>query len=352
MKKKTALIFGITGQDGSYLAELLLNKNYLVYGVKRRTSLIHTTRIDHIYKDFHLKTNLILKYGDVTDFSNVFRLIYEIKPDEVYNLAAQSNVGVSFELAEYTAQTDSIGTLRILEALRLLDKKRKIRFYQASTSEIFGNSPDKPYNEKSRFEPVSPYGTAKLYSYWMTRNYRDAYSMFASNGILFNHESPRRGENFISRKTIIGLIKVLKGKQKCLYLGNLNSKRDWGHAKEFVQAQWKILQHKKPDDFVIATGKNYSVKQLVNLVLKKLGIKFLWKINQKGQEYAISLINIGNIKKSQIIVQQERIYFRPNEVHNLIGDYKKAKRQLNWAPKISFEKLISEMIEEDMKKIF
>ena len=351
MKKKIALIFGITGQDGSYLAELLLKKNYMVYGVKRRTSLIHTTRIDHIYKDFHLKTNLILKYGDVTDFSNVFNLINEIKPNEIYNLAAQSNVGVSFELAEYTAQTDSIGTLRILEAIRIIDKKRKIKFYQASTSEIFGNSPEKPYNEKSRFEPVSPYGTAKLYSYWITRNYRDAYSMFASNGILFNHESPRRGENFISRKTIIGLIKVLKGYQKCLYLGNLKSKRDWGHAKEFVEAQWKILQFKKADDFVIATGKNYSIKDLVNLVLKKLGIKYSWKKDKKGLEYAVALNEIGQIKKSQMIVKQEKIYFRPNEVHDLVGDYRKAKKILKWKPKINFEQLISEMIDSDLKNI-
>tara|TARA_B100000900_G_C20559258_1_gene708148 strand:- start:547 stop:1605 length:1059 start_codon:yes stop_codon:yes gene_type:complete len=351
MKKKIALIFGITGQDGSYLTEFLLNKNYFVYGVKRRTSLIHTTRIDHIYEDRHSKPNLILKYGDVTDFSNVFKIIMDTKPDEIYNLAAQSNVGVSFELAEYTAQTDSIGTLRILEALRIIDTKRKIRFYQASTSEIFGNSPDKPYNEKSRFAPVSPYGTAKLYSYWITKNYREAYAMYTANGILFNHESPRRGENFISRKTIIGIIKILKGKQKTLYLGNLYSKRDWGHAKEFVEAQWKILQQKKPDDFVIATGKNYSVKDLVNLVLKKLGIKYKWKKDRGGFEYAIALNNIGNIKKSQIIVKQEKIYFRPNEVHDLVGDYKKAKKLLRWKPKINFDQLISEMIDSDLKQI-
>ena len=351
MKKKIALIFGVTGQDGSYLAEFLLKKKYKVYGVKRRTSLIHTTRIDHIYEDFHLKPNFILKYGDVTDFSNVFNLITQIKPDEIYNLAAQSNVGVSFELAEYTAQTDSIGTLRILEAMRIIDKFRKMKFYQASTSEIFGNSPDKPYNEKSRFEPVSPYGTSKLYSYWITKNYREAYSMFAANGILFNHESPRRGENFISRKTIIGLIKVLKGKQKCLYLGNLNSKRDWGHAKEFVAAHWKILQHKKADDFVIATGKNYSVKDLVNLVLKKLQIKFKWKKLRNGLQCAVAIEDKDQIKKSQIIVKQEKIYFRPNEVHNLIGDYSKAKKTLNWMPKINFDTLISEMIDEDLKLI-
>ena len=349
MKKKIALIFGITGQDGSYLTEYLLNKNYFVYGVKRQTSLIHTTRIDHIYEDRHTKPNLILRYGDVTDFSNVFKIISDTRPDEIYNLAAQSNVGVSFELAEYTAQTDSIGTLRILEAMRIIDKKKKIKFYQASTSEIFGNSPDKPYNEKSKFAPVSPYGTAKLYSYWITKNYREAYSMFTANGILFNHESPRRGENFISRKTIIGLIKILRGKQKTLFLGNLYSKRDWGHAKEFVKAQWQILQQKKADDFVIATGKNYSVKDLVNLVLKKLKIKYAWKKDKSGLEYAVSLSDVGHIKKSQVIVKQDKSYFRPNEVHDLVGDFSKAKRVLKWKPKINFDSLIKEMIESEMK---
>ena len=349
MKKKIALIFGITGQDGSYLTEYLLNKNYFVYGVKRQTSLIHTTRIDHIYEDRHTKPNLILRYGDVTDFSNVFKIISDTRPDEIYNLAAQSNVGISFELAEYTAQTDSIGTLRILEAMRIIDKKKKIKFYQASTSEIFGNSPDKPYNEKSRFAPVSPYGTAKLYSYWITKNYREAYSMFTANGILFNHESPRRGENFISRKTIIGLIKILRGKQKTLFLGNLYSKRDWGHAKEFVKAQWQILQQKKADDFVIATGKNYSVKDLVNLVLKKLKIKYAWKKDKSGLEYAVSLSDVGHIKKSQVIVKQDKSYFRPNEVHDLVGDFSKAKRVLKWKPKINFDSLIKEMIESEMK---
>ena len=344
MKKKVALVFGITGQDGSYLAELLLNKNYKVYGVKRRTSLIHTTRIDHIYKDFHLKTNLILKYGDVTDFSNVFNLINEIKPDEIYNLAAQSNVGVSFELAEYTAQVDSIGTLRILEAIRIIDKKRKMKFYQASTSEIFGNSPDKPYNEKSKFEPVSPYGTAKLYSYWTTRNYRDAYSMFASNGILFNHESPRRGENFISRKAIIGIIKVLKGYQKCLYLGNLKSKRDWGHAKEFVNAQWKILQQKKPEDYIIATGKSYSVKEFINEACRQIGFNIKW-VGRGLKEKAI-LIN-GN--KKDVLIQVDKKYFRPNEVHYLKGKSFKAIRKLKFKPKYTFKTLIKDMIISDLK---
>ena len=252
-------------------------------------------------------------------------------------------------MPEYTAQTDSIGTLRILEAIRLIDKKNKIKFYQASTSEIFGNSPDKPYDEKSRFEPVSPYGTAKLYSYWTTVNYRNAYSMFASNGILFNHESPRRGENFISRKTVIGLINILTGKQKCLYVGNLYSKRDWGHAKEFVEAQWKILQNKVPDDFVIATGKNYSVKDLINLVLKKLNIKFAWKKDKKGLEYAVCLEGLEKIKKLQIIIKQDKTYFRPNEVHNLIGDYSKARKILKWSPKINFDQLITEMVKNDLK---
>ena len=345
MKKKIALIFGITGQDGSYLTEFLLNKNYFVYGVKRQTSLIHTTRIDHIYEDRHLKPNLILRYGDVTDFSNVFKIINDTKPDEIYNLAAQSNVGVSFELAEYTAQTDSIGTLRILEAIKIIDKKKKIKFYQASTSEIFGNSPDKPYTEKSRFAPVSPYGTAKLYSYWITKNYREAYSMFAANGILFNHESPRRGENFISRKTIIGLIKILKGKQKILYLGNLYSKRDWGHAKEFVKAQWKILQQKKPDDFVISTGKQYSIRQLIELVSKKLNIKIKWVNKNKGlNEYAVD-------KNGKKIIQVSKKFFRPSEVDTLLGDFTKAKKVLGWKPVISFDQLISEMIEDKISKL-
>ena len=341
MNKKIALIFGITGQDGSYLAELLLKKKYKVYGVKRRTSLIHTTRIDHIYEDFHLKPNLILKYGDVTDFSNVFNLIDQIRPDEIYNLAAQSNVGVSFELAEYTAQTDSIGTLRILEAIRIIDKKRKMKFYQASTSEIFGNSPDKPYNEKSKFEPVSPYGTAKLYSYWITKNYREAYSMFTSNGILFNHESPRRGENFISRKTIIGLIKVLKGKQKCLYLGNLYSKRDWGHARDYVEAMWKMMQQKRPNDYVIATGKTITIKEFVNKAAKKIGFKIRW-VGKGLNEKAI------NTENNKSIIECKKRYFRPVEVDYLKGNAQRAKKILKWSPKTSIDNLIDEMIQHEL----
>ena len=351
MSKKTALITGITGQDGSYLADFLLKKNYKVFGIKRRSSSFNTKRIDHIYDKTHLKKKFNVYYGDLLDGTSLYNIIEETKPDEIYNLGAQSHVRTSFDVPEYTSDVNALGTLRILESIRRLKNKKKIKFYQASTSEIFGNSPDKPYNEKSRFEPVSPYGTSKLYSYWITRNYREAYSIYAANGILFNHESPRRGENFISRKTIIGLIKVLKGKQKCLYLGNLYSKRDWGHAKEFVEAQWKILQQKNADDFVIATGKNYTVKDLVNLVLKKLNIKFKWKKFKDGLEYVVATEKLEKIQKSQIILKQDKIYFRPNEVHNLIGDFSKAKRILNWKPKINFEKLISEMIESELKLI-
>ena len=324
MKKKIALVFGITGQDGSYLAELLLNKNYIVYGVKRRTSLIHTTRIDHIYKDIHLKSNLILRYGDVTDFSNVFNLIYQIKPDEVYNLAAQSNVGVSFELAEYTAQTDSIGTLRILEAIRILDKKRKIKFYQASTSEIFGNSPEKPYNEKSKFEPVSPYGTAKLYSYWMTRNYRDAYSIFASNGILFNHESFLRGNNFFIKKVITSAIAIKNNKLSELKVGNLNVKRDFGFAPKYVEVMWKMLQVDKPQDFIICSGKSLYLSDIIYYVFNKL------KLDKK------------------LIVQDEKL-IRPNEIKDIYGDNSLAKKELNWNYDLSFFNVLDILIEEQLK---
>ncbi len=347
--KKKALIFGITGQDGSYLAELLISKNYTVYGVKRRNSLIQTTRIDHIFKDKHYKSDLVLKYGDVTDSLNVNNLINQIKPDEIYNLAAQSNVGISFEIPEYTAQVDAIGTLRILEAVKSLNMK-KVKIYQASTSEMYGNSTDRPYNEKSRFQPVSPYGTAKLYAYWISKNYRDAYNIFISNGILFNHESPRRGENFISRKVVLGLIYVLKGERKCLYIGNLKSKRDWGHAVDYVYAQWLILQQKKPDDFVISTGQNYTVKDLINRVLIKLEIKHKWMKDLNGLEYVIALESKEYIKNKQIIVKQDPSYFRPNEVNNLLGDSTKARRILKWKPKTTFKKLIDEMVEKDLDK--
>ena len=350
--KKKAFITGINGMDGSHLADLLLNKNYKVYGVKRRTSLIHTTRIDHIYKDFHLKTNLILKYGDVTDFSNVFNLINEIKPDEIYNLAAQSNVGVSFELAEYTAQVDSIGTLRILEAIRIIDKKRKMKFYQASTSEIFGNSPDKPYNEKSKFEPVSPYGTAKLYSYWTTRNYRDAYSMFASNGILFNHESPRRGETFVTKKITKGLSNIFLKKQKILYIGNLDSKRDWGHAKDYVEGMWLILQQNEPSDYVLATGVTTSVRDFVKKAFLVLGIEI--SFSGKNQNEIGKIIKChGDVKLEvgKVVVKVNKKYYRPSEVDLLIGDPSRANIELGWKPKYTLDELVKEMVESDYNKL-
>lgn len=352
MAKKVSLIFGITGQDGSYLTELLLSKNYKVFGVKRRHSLFQTSRIDHILKDRHDASNLFLKYGDITDFSNIHDLISTIKPDEIYNLAAQSNVGVSFEIPEYTAQVDAVGTLRILESVRIFNKlsKKKIRVYQASTSEMYGNSPDRPYNEKSRFMPVSPYGTAKLYAYWISVNYRNAYGLFISNGILFNHESPRRGESFISRKTVLGLIYVLKGTRKCLYVGNLYSKRDWGHAKDYVYAQWLILQKDNPDDYVISTGQNFSIKTLINKILKILNISYQWKKEKNGLEYVVATSNLEKIKKNQIILKQDKSYFRANEVNNLIGDSSKARKQLKWKPKYSLDDLIKEMVESDLKK--
>ena len=345
MKKKIALIFGVTGQDGSYLAELLLSKNYLVYGVKRRTSLIHTTRIDHIYKDPHLKTNLILKYGDVTDFSNVFNLINDIKPDEIYNLAAQSNVAVSFELAEYTAQTDSIGTLRILEAIRIIDKKRKIKFYQASTSEMFGKVKEIPQNEETPFYPRSPYGVAKLYAYWIVVNYRESYGLFASNGILFNHESPLRGDTFVTKKIVIGITKIFKNIQSCLYLGNLDSKRDWGHAEDYVYLQWLILQQSKPMDIIISTNKQHSVREFVEYCCKYIGWKIIW--SGKG------LKEIGYVKlngKKKIIVKISKKYFRPNELGSLKGKSTLAKKRLKFKLKYSFKNLVNDMMSTELKK--
>ena len=325
MKKKIAIIFGITGQDGSYLAELLLNKNYIVYGVKRRTSLIHTTRIDHIYKDIHLKTNLILKYGDVTDFSNVFNLINEIKPDEIYNLAAQSHVAVSFEEPEYTANSDAFGVLRILEAIRILGFERKSKFYQSSTSELFGLIQETPQTETTPFYPRSPYGVAKMYGHWITKNYREAYGIFASNGILFNHESPRRGETFVTRKIVIALCKIKKGLQKKLYLGNIEAKRDWGHAKDYVEAMWLMLQQDDPDDYVIATNETHTVREFLEETFSCLELDY--------KEF------VGFDQK----------YERPAEVDLLIGDASKAEKKLGWKPQVTFKELVSIMVEEDMK---
>tara|TARA_B110000259_G_C14016441_1_gene401481 strand:- start:1140 stop:2189 length:1050 start_codon:yes stop_codon:yes gene_type:complete len=338
---KKALITGITGQDGSYLAEFLLNKGYEVHGIKRRSSLINTHRIDHLYKDPH-ETNrkFILHHGDLTDSTSLIRIIQEVKPDEIYNLAAQSHVAVSFEEPEYTANSDALGALRILEAIRILKLEKKTKYYQASTSELYGAVRETPQNEKTPFYPRSPYGVAKLYAYWITVNYKEAYGIYACNGILFNHESPVRGETFVTRKITRALARIKIGLQKNLYLGNLNALRDWGHAKDFVEAQWLMLQQKSPEDFVIATGKQYSVRDFINEASKNLDMQIEWR----GK----NLDEVGSYDGKDIIKIDKR-YFRPTEVETLLGDASKAKEKLNWAPKISFEQLVKEMIEEDLK---
>ena len=338
---KKALITGVTGQDGSYLAEFLLNKDYEVHGIKRRTSLINTYRIDHLYQDpFENHRKFILHHADLTDSTSLTRIIQEVQPDEIYNLAAQSNVAVSFEQPEYTANSDALGSLRILEAIRILKLEKKTKFYQASTSELYGLVKETPQNENTPFHPRSPYGVAKLYAYWITVNYRESYGIYACNGILFNHESPVRGETFVTRKITRGLARIKLGLQKNLYLGNLNALRDWGHAKDYVEAQWLMLQQKVPDDFVIATGKQYSVKDFINLAAKNLNMVFEWK--GKGLE------EVGLLNGKEIVKVDPR-YFRPAEVENLLGDPTKAKEKLNWFPKISFENMVQEMIEEDLK---
>ncbi len=338
---KKALITGITGQDGSYLAELLLNKGYEVHGIKRRSSLINTNRIDHLYKDPHeISRKFILHHGDLTDSTSLIRIIQEVKPDEIYNLAAQSHVAVSFEEPEYTANSDALGALRILEAIRILKLEKKTKYYQASTSELYGAVQETPQNEKTPFYPRSPYGVAKLYAYWITVNYREAYGIYACNGILFNHESPVRGETFVTRKITRALTRIKLGLQKNLYLGNLDALRDWGHAKDFVEAQWLMLQQKKPDDFVIATGKQYSVRDFINEASKNLDMQIEWR----GQ----NLDEVGLYEGKDIIKIDPR-YFRPTEVETLLGDASKAKEKLNWVPKISFEQLVKEMVEEDLK---
>jgi len=342
--KKIALIFGITGQDGSYLAEFLLKKNYVVHGVKRRSSSINTGRIDNIYQDPYIKKRtFILHYGDITDSLNVARLINQIKPHEIYNLAAQSHVGVSFESPEYTANADGLGALRILEAIRFNKLEKKTKYYQAGTSELYGRNEKTPQNEKTNFHPASPYGVAKLYAHWITINYKEAYNIFACNGILFNHESPRRGETFVTQKIVQALCKIKLGKQKTLYIGNLYAKRDWGHARDFVEAMWLMMQKRTPQDFVIATGKQTTVKNFVNLVAKQLEIKFKWRgrgMNEKGID-----------KSRKIIIACDKAYYRPLEVNSLLGDAKKARRILKWTPKVDLNELISEMIEYEMSKI-
>tara|TARA_B100001057_G_scaffold500917_1_gene618818 strand:- start:5235 stop:6278 length:1044 start_codon:yes stop_codon:yes gene_type:complete len=335
--KKTALIFGITGQDGSYLAEILLKKKYIVHGVKRRSSSMNTSRVDHIYQDPHDNNyNFRLHYGDITDSSSVSSIIEKTKPNEIYNLAAQSHVAVSFEVPEYTANADALGALRILEAIKFHKLEKKTKFYQAGTSEMYGKVQKVPQDEETSFYPLSPYGVAKLYAHWITKNYREAYKIFACNGILFNHESPRRGETFVTKKIVSALCKIKEGKQKKLFLGNLNAKRDWGHARDYCFAMWKILQQKKPDDYVIATGVQYSIKQFINITSKKLKMKITWKgkgLNEKGFN-----------EKGHPIIQCDKNYFRPLDVNTLLGNSKKARRNLKWKPESNIDSLIDEMI--------
>ena len=350
-RDKVALITGITGQDGSYLAEFLLDKNYTVHGLKRRSSNFNTERIDHLYKDPHEENNkFILHYGDLTDSTNLIRIIQNIQPDEIYNLGAQSHVAVSFETPEYTANADAIGTLRLLEAIKILRLKDKTKIYQASTSELFGKVQEIPQKETTPFYPRSPYGSSKLYAYWMTVNYREAYGIFACNGILFNHESPRRGETFVTRKITRGLSRIDRGLEKCIYLGNLDAKRDWGHARDFVEAQWRILQQDEPDDYVIATGRQTSIRKFVELTALELG----WKKNINGASIiweGKGLQEIGRrVDTDEIVVRVDKRYFRPNEVETLLGDPSKANDKLGWIATTSLEELISEMVSHDKEK--
>ncbi len=340
--KKKALIFGVTGQDGAYLSKFLLKKKYDVYGVKRRSSIINTHRIDDIYKDINYKSNFTLLYGDLTDASSILNIIKKVSPDEIYNLAAQSHVKVSFEVPEYSADVNGLGTLRILEAIRSLNLERKVKFYQAGTSEMFGSTKEKSQYEKTPFRPVSPYGVSKCFAHWITKNYRDAYGIFACNGILFNHESPIRGETFVTKKIIQGLIRIKRGKQKKLFLGNLYSKRDWGHARDYVEAMWKMLQYKKPEDFVIGTGKTYTIKDFINRAAKKMNINIKWR----GKGIKEKAINIDNKK---VIIECIKLYFRHLVVYYFKSNALKAKKKLNWAPKISINHLINEMIEHEQE---
>ena len=342
---KKALISGVTGQDGSYLAEFLLNKGYEVHGIKRRASSFNTERIDHIYQDPHVKERrFFLYYGDMTDATNLIRLVQKIQPDEIYNLAAMSHVQVSFEMPEYTANTDGLGALRLLEAIRILGLEKKTKFYQASTSELFSGKPgEAPQNERTPFYPRSPYGVAKLYAYWITVNYREAYNIFACNGILMNHESPRRGETFVTRKITMAATRISLGLQDKLYLGNLNAKRDWGHSKDSVEAMWLMLQQPEPDDYVIATGKQHSVREFCQLAFKELGIDLEWQ-GEGLQEKGIDK------KTGKVIVEIDPRYFRPTEVESLLGDSTKAREKLGWRPKTSFQELIKEMVQSDLEE--
>lgn len=350
---KKALITGVTGQDGSYLAEFLLEKGYEVHGIKRRASLFNTQRVDHIYQDPHVDNQrFVLHYGDLTDSSNLTRILQEVQPDEVYNLGAQSHVAVSFESPEYTADVDAIGTLRLLEAIRLLGLEKKTRFYQASTSELYGLVQEIPQKETTPFYPRSPYAVAKLYAYWITVNYREAYGMYACNGILFNHESPRRGETFVTRKITRGLANIAQGLEECLYMGNMDALRDWGHAKDYVRMQWLMLQQEKPEDYVIATGVQYSVRQFIQWSAKELGISVKFEGNGLEEVAIVDSISGDNapaLNTGDIIVRVDPRYFRPAEVETLLGDPEKAKSQLGWIPEISVQEMCAEMVAEDLK---
>lgn len=342
---KKALITGVTGQDGSYLTEFLLQKGYEVHGIKRRSSSFNTERIDHLYQDPHKRERrFILHYGDMTDAVNLLRIVQKVQPDEIYNLAAQSHVKVSFEMPEYTANTDALGTLRLLEAIRTLGLEKKTKFYQASTSELFSGKPgEAPQNENTPFRPRSPYGVAKLYAYWIVINYREAYNIFACNGILFNHESPKRGETFVTRKITRAVARINLGFQDKLYLGNLDAKRDWGHSKDCVEAMWLILQQPEPDDYIIATGKQHSVREFCELAFKEVGIDLAWQgegVNEKGMDK----------KTSKVLVEVDPRYFRPAEVESLLGDPTKAKEKLGWQPRISFQELVKEMVKSDLEE--
>ena len=339
--KKIALITGVTGQDGAYLAELLLNKNYEVHGIKRRASSFNTSRIDHLYKDKHKEdVNFFLHYGDLTDSTNLIRIIQEVQPHEIYNLGAQSHVKVSFEVPEYTANSDALGTLRILEAIRILKMENKVKFYQASTSELYGKAQEVPQTETTPFYPRSPYGVAKLYAFWIVKNYREAYGMFACNGILFNHESPLRGETFVTRKITRAASKIKLGLQEKLYLGNLNAQRDWGHAKDYVEGMWRMLQHDNPEDFVLATGKTTTIREFCNLCFKELGIDIIWEGEGENE------VGIDQ-SSNKVIISIDKNYYRPTEVDLLIGDASKAKKLLSWTPKYDLESLVKEMVNED-----
>ncbi len=341
---KRALITGVTGQDGAYLTEFLINKGYLVCGIKRRSSLLNTYRIDKFFQDYQVKERrLLLEYGDMTDSTNLIRIIQEFQPTEIYNLAAQSHVKVSFEAPEYTANSDALGTLRLLEAIRILNMEERVRFYQASTSELYGVAQEWPQKETTPFYPRSPYGVAKLYGFWITKNYREAYNLFASNGILFNHESPMRGETFVTRKITRAVARIKLEIQERLYLGNLNARRDWGHARDYVEAMWLILQHDKPDDFVVATGETHSVKEFVELAFREVGIFVEW------QGEGIDEVGIDS-ENGRKLVAVDPHYFRPTEVEKLLGDATKAREELGWVPKVTFKELVRRMVVSDLKE--